>query len=125
MTEKQTRLFGQKGEELAANFLKKKGYRIVEQNFRVSFGEIDIIAWDRETLVFIEVKTRKNIRYAMPFEAVNSHKIKKLSDTALFYLKKFKHIPPARFDVLTIDYESGKPCIELIRNAFELSNTVF
>ncbi|HLC16092.1 MAG TPA: YraN family protein [Thermodesulfovibrionia bacterium] len=125
MTEKQTRLFGQKGEELAADFLKKKGYRIVEQNFRVSFGEIDIIAWDRETLVFIEVKTRKSIRYAMPFEAVNSHKIKKLSDTALFYLKKFKNIPPARFDVLTIYYESGKPCIELIRDAFELSNTVF
>jgi putative endonuclease len=125
MLEKQTRMFGQKGEELAATFLKEKGYKIVEKNFRVPFGEIDLIAWDRKTLVFIEVKTRKSIRYAMPFEAVNSHKMKKLSDTALFYLKKFTNIPPARFDVLTIYYESGKPCIELIRDAFELSKAVF
>lgn len=125
MVEKQTKLFGQEGEDLAEAFLKKKGYKIVKKNFRAPVGEIDLIAWDKETLVFIEVKARKNIQHSMPFESVNAQKIRKLSNTALFYLKKFKTLPPARFDVLNIYYKSGKPCVDLIKNAFELKGIVF
>ena len=125
MAEKQTKLLGQEGEEVATTFLKKKGYKIVKRNFRSPFGEIDLIAWDKDTMVFIEVKTRKNIQHSMPFESINAKKMHKLSNTALFYLKKFKTLPSARFDVLNIYYKSGKPCIDLIKNAFELQGIVF
>ena len=95
-------MLGKKGENVAAHYLKKKGYKIVDKNFTTPFGEIDIIAWDGATLVFIEVKTRKSARYGHPFESVTRQKIKKISKVALYYLKRFKTIPRARFDVLDI-----------------------
>lgn len=111
---------GEKGEVLAAKFLNKEGYKIVSQNYRTHVGEIDIIAIDGETLVFIEVKTRESIEYGMPFEAVNRSKRRKISGAALLYLKKLKDIPPCRFDVVSICYKDGHPQFELIRDAFEV-----
>ncbi len=110
---------GEKGEALAAKFLKKQGYKIVTQNYRTYVGEIDIIAFDGETLVFIEVKTRESIEYGMPFEAVNRFKKRKISGVALLYLKKLRDIPPCRFDVVSICYKDGEPQFELIKDAFE------
>jgi putative endonuclease len=111
---------GQKGEGLAAKFLRKNGYRVLEQNFKTPIGEIDIIAQDGDTLVFIEVKTRESLMYGQPFEAVNFSKKRKIANVALLYLKRFRDIPPCRFDVVSIYYEGRKPECELIRDAFEL-----
>ncbi|HDH53078.1 MAG TPA: YraN family protein, partial [Nitrospirae bacterium] len=71
---------GQKGEELAVKYLRKKGYKIIKQNYKTKIGEIDIIANDGGTLVFVEVKTRESIAYGMPFEAVNSYKRRKIAN---------------------------------------------
>jgi putative endonuclease len=111
---------GQKGEGLAANFLRRKGYKIIAQNYKTSIGEIDIIARDRETLVFIEVKTRESLQYGQPFEAVNRHKKRKIANVATLYLKRLAEIPPCRFDVVSIYYEYGRPECELIQDAFEI-----
>ena len=111
---------GEKGEKLAVKFLKKKGYKVIKQNYKTRIGEIDIIAKDRETLAFIEVKTRESIEYGLPFEAVNRAKKKKIANVALLYLKKVKEIPPCRFDIVSIYYEQGKPKFELIKDAFEV-----
>ena len=93
---------GQRGEGLAVEFLKKKGYKIIKQNYKTRIGEIDIIADDGGTLVFVEVKTRESIAYGMPFEAVTRYKKRKIANVALLYLKKIKEVPPCRFDVVSI-----------------------
>ncbi len=111
---------GQKGESTAQKFLKKNGYRIVEQNYKNPVGEIDIIAVEGKTLVFIEVKTRESIDYGPPFEAVNRAKKRKIANVALLYLKRFKKLPPCRFDVVSILYKNNKPELELIKDAFEI-----
>lgn len=111
---------GDKGEGLAAKFLQKKGFAILEQNYKTRAGEIDIIAMDGGTLVFVEVKTRENLYYGRPFEAVTSLKRRKISNAAMLYLKRLKIIPPCRFDVVSIFYERGRPELELIQDAFEL-----
>jgi len=66
---------GNKGEELAAGYLSKKGYKIIERNFRTRFGEIDIVCWDGETLVFVEVKTKIGHDFGEPEEMVNKGKL--------------------------------------------------
>ena len=110
---------GREGEVIALEFLRKKGYRILEKNYRTVFGEIDIIARDREVLVFIEVKTRAGTTFGYPFEAVNPKKREKIRKVALCYLKKQKNESPARFDVLSITRDRGETRIEHIQDAFE------
>lgn len=78
------RPLGIKGEELAVKFLKKKGYRIISRNFKSPIGEIDIIAEDLGTFVFVEVKTRSDESFGYPFEAVNYKKREKLRRVALY-----------------------------------------
>lgn len=112
---------GIKGENIAVNFLTKKGYSILQRNFKSPFGEIDIIARDGDTIVFIEVKTRRDDIFGYPFEAVTKRKIHKLKNSALFYLKKQRKESPARFDVLSIfSTDSGSFTIEHIPDAFEV-----
>ena len=111
---------GEKGEGLAEKFLRKKGYNILKRNFKTSIGEIDIIALDKECLVFIEVKSRKSLEYGQPFEAVNSHKRRKIAKVAMLYLKKLKEIPPCRFDVVSVYYDNGRAEFDLIKDAFEV-----
>jgi len=111
---------GDKGEGLAVGFLRKQGYRIIKQNFRTRIGEIDVIAADEETLVFIEVKTRESLQYGRPFEAVDRFKRKKIANVALQYLKTLDEIPPCRFDIVSIYFEQGRPEFELIKDAFEV-----
>lgn len=79
-------IIGKKGEELAVKFLKKKGYKILERNFACRQGEIDIIALDRNEIVFIEVKTRTSMNYGLPSEAVNIQKKKHLYNATEYYI---------------------------------------
>ncbi len=111
---------GKEGEELAVRFLKKKGYRVIEKNYRTPFGEIDIIAKDKDAIVFIEVKTREGTDFGQPFEAVNIHKRQKIAKVALSYLKRFKEEPRCRFDVVSILYKGKNAEIELLKDAFEV-----
>ena len=114
------RLLGVKGEDLAVKFLKKKGYRILSRNYKTPLGEIDIVAEEGETLVFVEVKTRADNSFGQPFEAVNYRKREKLRKVALYYLKNCcKKDLPSRFDVLSIQTRGDKSAIEHITDAFE------
>ncbi len=113
---------GSYGEKLAVDFLQKNGYSIIETNFRVRLGEIDIIAKHNDTLCFIEVKTRQTDLCGLPEESVAYFKQKKLSKLALTYLKmRYKTIDiKSRFDVVSINHENQlSPQVEVIANAFE------
>ena len=115
------KVLGIKGENLAVTFLKEKGYRIIARNYRTSLGEIDVIAQDGNTLVFIEVKTRTDELFGQPFEAVNKKKRHKMKNVALLYMKRHERNFPVRFDVVSIFYKAnGKKEIEHIMDAFEV-----
>lgn len=115
------RALGSEGEDLAVKFLRKKGYRIISRNYKNYIGEIDIIAKDGETVVFIEVKTRANDSFGFPFESVHRKKRQKLKNLALLYLKKLGEELPVRFDVLSITCaENGNTEIDHIQDAFEV-----
>jgi len=114
------RLLGLKGEDLAVRFLRKKGYKILSRNYKTPLDEIDIIAEDGETLVFVKVKTRTDNSFGLPFEAVNHRKREKLRKVALYSLKNIrKKDAPSRFDILSIRAGSGQNEIEHIMDAFE------
>lgn len=113
---------GKFGEQHAAVFLKQNGYTVIERNYRQRCGEIDIIAKDGETLVFIEVKTRRTTGFGSPFEAITTRKKRQIARTAQDYLcrKKLTN-KPARFDVIGIVLlKEQKPHIEIIKNAFDI-----
>mgnify|MGYP001273006155 CR=1 FL=1 len=113
---------GKQGEELAAAYLVEAGFRIVERNYRCRFGEIDVVAEEGETLVFVEVKSRRSTTYGGPLVAVDARKQGKISRISLHYLAErgLRH-RPARFDVVAVLLLPTGPRIELIRNAFELA----
>ncbi len=94
---------GDMGETRAVQFLRGKGYRILQTNYKTKFGEIDIIAQDGKVIVFVEVKERATLAYGRPIEAVNFQKQQKIRRVAEFYLM-MKHSPYAdcRFDVIEI-----------------------
>ena len=111
---------GDEGEELAARTLSEKDYKIIERNYRYGHGEIDIIAKDGETLVFVEVKTRKNLQFGMPEYAVTPTKQRQIKKIAEAYLYE-KNITDTdcRMDVVAILLKKGeKPYINHIENAF-------
>jgi putative endonuclease len=116
---------GSLGEEVAANFLVGKGYKILERNFRCKGGEVDIIVSDPsdKSLVFVEVKARKDLSYGVPQLAVNSFKQRQISKAALTWLSKMRqHDQNARFDVVAILLDAnGLHKVEHIINAFELA----
>lgn len=109
---------GQKGEALAATFLRNKAYRILATNWRSSRWEIDVIAEYEDTLVFVEVKTRKSLAYGFPEEAVTTAKQAYLQEAAEAYLAKFPHDGQLRFDVISILISADPPEIEHIEDAF-------
>lgn len=111
---------GSKGESLAVDFLKDKGYRIVERNYKTPIGEVDIIAEDNGTMVFVEVKTRTGNAFGYPFEAVDARKQHKLKNLALMYLKRIKKDTAVRFDVLSICMTNNGNTIDHIIDAFEV-----
>ena len=108
------------GEKIAAAYLKKNGYRIIEINFRCPIGEIDIVAKEKDDLVFVEVKTRKSMELGYPEQAVGIRKQKKMSQLALWYLQKRKIADTnARFDVVAVTLIPEKNEVKLIKNAFD------
>jgi putative endonuclease len=117
----QKQRFGQDSESIAVDFLKKQGYKILHTNYRTKVGEIDIIARDKDTLAFIEVKARHTDRYGEPKYAITPQKKRKISMAALWYLKTTRQFDQkARFDVVGILSQTPEPVIEVIKNAFEL-----
>ncbi len=112
------RAIGEKGEELAIAYLKKEGYTILNRNYKTPFGEIDIIVKDKNTIVFVEVKSRCNLSFGRPFESVNFRKQERLRRSALFYLKNLKKEEAIRFDVISIILKSEGHEIEHIKEAF-------
>jgi len=109
-----------RGEDAAAAYLRDRGYRIVERNWRCRLGEIDIVARDGETLVFVEVKSRRSAAFGAPQAAVDGRKQRKLSLAALHYLQARRVAPgPARFDVVAVTVRDDGDDIELFRNAFD------
>lgn len=112
---------GKSGEKTAIEYLRDKGYRILEKNYKSKLGELDIVASDKNTICFVEVKTRSTQDKGDPLEAITKTKQLKLSRLALSYLK-LKHLldKPARFDVVSIYDQGAGPEIRLIKNAFDL-----
>ena len=117
----QKKELGKQGEEIAIRFLKKKGYRILIRNYVCKMGEMDIIAREKDTLVFVEVKTRTSAVFGPPQLAVNSTKQMQLSKVALYFLKEKKlEEVKARFDVVAILLRPEREEVELIKDAFDL-----
>ncbi len=99
---------GKYGEEQAVKFLKKLGYKIIEKNFRIRGGEIDIIAIDNSTLVYVEVKTRTSHEFGLPEESVTPTKINFLIRAAKFYRANRSNLPEQeRIDVVTVDFSNS------------------
>jgi len=115
------RLLGNRGERAAAKFLKQKGYRILARQYRNNIGEIDLIARDGDTFVFVEVKTRRSDTAGSPTDAITYQKQQQLTRTALAYLKHKKLLlHSARFDVIAIiwPHDQAHPEIKHYENAF-------
>jgi putative endonuclease len=114
---------GERGETIAVAYLKGQRFAILERNFRCKGGEVDIVARDGKTLVFVEVKSRRNEAYGPPQLSVTPFKQRQISKAALTWLaKNGKQDCSARFDVIAImlrDHEV--PAIDHIRNAFDLA----
>lgn len=118
------KMLGASGEELACGFLADKGYTVLHRNFRCRTGEIDIVARDGDTIVFVEVKTRTSDKYGAPYEAVGRTKQNRIVRTALLYMQNnqlFDHM--CRFDILEIifDEDLKEHDINHITDAFQYS----
>jgi len=122
--EKYNKIIGNKGEEYAVDYLKKQKYKIIDKNYRCRYGEIDIIAFDKDCVCFIEVKSRTSSKYGRPSNAVNFVKRNHIINCAKVYISS-KHLGnyKARFDVVEIfirndDNKIEMENINIIKNAF-------
>ncbi len=115
--DKNKRDYGFFNEKFAEKFLQNKGFKIIDKNFYTRYGEIDIIALDKDTLVFVEVRSRSNKSYGSPLESIDTSKVSKIIKTAKLYIssKNINHLN-IRFDVVSVF--NGE--IEHIENAFNL-----
>ena len=112
---------GRTGEALAASYLARAGYTIVARNYRSRLGELDLVAEDDGTIVFVEVKTRRDGAAVGPFEAVTKAKRRQMARVALDYLARHgQGERPMRFDVVAVTFVGNTPRIELMKNAFAL-----
>lgn len=111
---------GNLGEKLARDFIQKRGYRILETNYRCPEGEIDIVARHKDFLVFVEVRTKRSLAFGSPEESITWTKRERLRTVAAHYLQTHDNLPPLwRIDVVAVELDrNGKPSrIELIENA--------
>lgn len=118
-----THLKGKRAEDRAAAFLRLKGYRIRERNYRVPVGEIDLIVERGGTVVFVEVKARRGTAQGSPLEAVPPQKVRRISAAAALFLAARKTRPACRFDVVTVGPDKnwlGLPKIRHLQNAFSV-----
>ena len=113
---------GRRGEELALKKIKRLGYKCIARNYRCPLGEVDLIAKDGDTLVFIETKTRKGASLACAKEAIDARKKRQLSKVALAFMKANNCCEvKSRFDVVAVSLHGDQERIEVIKNAFELA----
>lgn len=119
-----TKLLGSFGEARSAEYLRQKGYRIVAMNYRTRLGEIDLIAADRQYIVFVEVKLRKSARFAQAREFVTRSKQARIIAAAQDWLQRYETDLQPRFDVMEVYAPNGADVTQLqfnhIENAFEL-----
>lgn len=109
---------GKKGEDIACGYLKKNGYRVLNRNYKTNVGEIDIVATDEHTLIFIEVKSRTSENFGFPSEAVGRWKRDKINQVASQYIKKFMlYGVDVRFDVIEVYLAENR--VNHIENAFD------
>ncbi len=109
---------GKKGEQLAIDYLTQKGYTILASRWKYKHKEIDIIATHNDTLVIIEVKTRKTASFGTPLEAVNTKKQQFLAEAAEAFIENYRNFSEIRFDIIAIVFDKQKETIEHIENAF-------
>jgi putative endonuclease len=115
--------FGKIGEDLACRELEGRGYAILARRYRRRAGELDIIARDGPTVVFVEVKAREGRKFGDAVEAVTSLKRRRMTRVALQYLVRHRLTNcPCRFDVVSIHVENGEPVIKLYQNAFSAND---
>jgi putative endonuclease len=111
---------GKSGEDLACRELEQRGYAILDRRYRTRFGELDIVARENGTVVFVEVKTRGSVRYGEALEAITWHKRRKIVLMAGEYmLWHGLGAAPCRFDVVAIHWNGGRPRVEVVTGAFE------
>jgi putative endonuclease len=114
---------GNRGEETAAAYLEQKGYAILERQYRTPVGEIDLIAREGKTLVFVEVKTRRSARYGQPSAAVGWEKQRRIIRGAMWYMmnrQRQREAPPCRFDVVEVYATPDNAWkVRHLENAFE------
>ncbi len=110
---------GRRGERAAEKHLRRSGYRIVARNYRAAGAEIDLVAMDGETLVFVEVKTRRRLEAGTPEEAVDERKQKRMRRAAEIFATRYRADDiTMRFDIIAVDASGERLKIELLRNAF-------
>ena len=109
---------GKKGEQAAATFMKSKGYKVLERNWRIYRHEIDIVAEDEEYIIFVEVKTRTTREWGNPEDFIGKGKIKRIVEAADLYLQDSDIDKPARFDVIAAVWDGQSFEIEHIDDAF-------
>jgi putative endonuclease len=113
---------GKTGEDLACAELERRGYAILARRYRRRAGELDIIARDGRTVVFVEVKSRMSLDFGGGAEAVTALKRHRMARVALDYMARHGLLEsPCRFDVVSIDVAGGDPAIEVYQNAFDIS----
>lgn len=116
------RLLGDRGERAAARYLRRRGYELLARNCRGRLGELDLVAREGQTIVFVEVKTRRSDDRGHPAESITPDKERRLTRAALSFLKAHGLLDrPARFDVVAVTWPAGarRPTIEHYRDAFE------
>ena len=111
-------ILGQTGENTAAAYLESKGYRLLHRNWRSGKKELDIVAQKDEELIVVEVKTRRDTDFALPQDAVNDKKIRRIVAAADCYIKRFGIDLPVRFDIVTVVGQKAPFRIEHIKEAF-------
>lgn len=109
---------GAQAEQWAAQYLQRQGLKLVAQNYRSRFGEIDLVMQDGATLVFIEVRLRRNADFGGAAASIDSHKQQRLIRTAQHYLAGLAHLPPCRFDAVLMDDAQGNN-LHWLKNAFD------
>ena len=109
---------------MAEDYLKKKGYKILERNYRCPLGELDLVVVDGKVVVFVEVKVRTEHLFGAPLEAVDWRKKKKMVNAPLYFLSHYRlHQRDARFDVIGISKSARGPVMGHVNNAFHLDET--
>lgn len=109
---------GQQGEQAAADFLEKKGYHILHRNWRHKRAELDIVAKERHTLIFVEIKTRTDYTFDKPENAVDGKKQRLMTQAAIAYMHESGHDGAIRFDIVSVILRGDKFYIDHFEDAF-------